>query len=346
MTAVLDPSNPPRHEPRRGSGLHAAAIALTLLAVACAPRVQDSGPGTRTPELTEAAFIASDGRVLPYRVWRAGRPQAIVVGLHGFNDYSNAFEAPARYWAANGITTYAYDQRGFGATEQRGIWAGEHRLTQDLREVVGAIKRRHADLAVTLVGESMGGAVIMAAEAEAANGGVERPAGDGIVLVAPAVWGRATMPLLYRAFLWLGAHVTPWNQVTASGLNIVPSDNIEMLKALGRDPQVIKHTRIDSVWGLVNLMDDALAAAPAVQTPALVLYGAKDEIVPKRPTVRMLETMNGTRRVAVYPAGYHMLLRDLQAETVWRDVAAWIRDRQAPLPSQAEVADVRRALAP
>lgn len=93
-------------------------------------------------------------------------------------------------------------------------------------------------------------------------------------------------------------------------------------------------------------MDDALAAAPAVQTPALVLYGAKDEIVPKRPTVRMLETMNGSRRVAVYPAGYHMLLRDLQAETVWRDVAAWIRDRHAPLPSQAEVADVRRALAP
>ena len=36
-----------------------------------------------------------------------------------------------------------------------------------------------------------------------------------------------------------------------------------------------------------------------------------------------------------YPKGWHMLFRDLQAETVWRDVAAWIsvrieaaRDRQ------------------
>ena len=31
-----------------------------------------------------------------------------------------------------------------------------------------------------------------------------------------------------------------------------------------------------------------------------------------------------------------MLLRDLQAETVWRDLAAWIADGDAPLPSGAD----------
>ena len=42
------------------------------------------------------------------------------------------------------------------------------------------------------------------------------------------------------------------------------------------------------------------------------------------------------RRVAVYESGYHMLLRDLQAETVWTDIAAWIGDRASPLPSGAD----------
>jgi hypothetical protein len=31
-----------------------------------------------------------------------------------------------------------------------------------------------------------------------------------------------------------------------------------------------------------------------------------------------------------------MLLRDLQGETVWRDILAWMEDPRAPLPSGAE----------
>jgi alpha-beta hydrolase superfamily lysophospholipase len=40
--------------------------------------------------------------------------------LHGFNDYSNAFEVPAQALAWRGIATYAYDQRGFGEAPLRG----------------------------------------------------------------------------------------------------------------------------------------------------------------------------------------------------------------------------------
>ncbi len=42
------------------------------------------------------------------------------------------------------------------------------------------------------------------------------------------------------------------------------------------------------------------------------------------------------RRPALYEKGHHMLLRDLQAETVWKDIAAWIADPRAPLPSGAD----------
>jgi hypothetical protein len=36
------------------------------------------------------------------------------------------------------------------------------------------------------------------------------------------------------------------------------------------------------------------------------------------------------------PAGWHMLLRDLQGELVWRDIATWTLDHAAPLPSGEE----------
>src|SRR5437870_7543725 len=64
-----------------------------------------------------AAFIAADGARLPLRSWLPrGEVKAVILALHGFGDYSNAFTLPGEFWAERGIATYAYDQRGFGGT--------------------------------------------------------------------------------------------------------------------------------------------------------------------------------------------------------------------------------------
>ena len=54
---------------------------------------------------------------------------------------------------------------------------------------------------VFVLGESMGGAVAMTAFASDTP-----PRADGLILVAPAVWGRQTMPFSYRLALWTTAH--------------------------------------------------------------------------------------------------------------------------------------------
>ena len=306
----------------------ALALLLALLA-ACAPRLEEQGAARGEPALEPGAIAAGDGHRLPLRVWPAAEgPRAVVLALHGVNDYSNAFAAPAAWWAARGIATYAYDQRGFGA----GSWAGTDAMVADVREAARVVGARHPGVPLYLLGSSMGGAVLLAADARAPLDGVA-----GLVLAGPAVRGRATLPLSYRVALWLGVRTLPAARLGGGGLGIVPSDNVEMLRALGRDPLVIGRTRIDVLHGLVDLMDEALAAAPATRTPTLVLYGARDEIVPREATLRMLAGLAAPHRVARYAEGYHMLLRDLQAERVWRDIAAWIADPSAPLPSGAEI---------
>jgi alpha-beta hydrolase superfamily lysophospholipase len=210
-----------------------------------------------------------------------------------------------------------------------------------MRAFAHLVRARHPDVPLFLLGESMGGAVILAAGAEAPL------PGEGAILSAPAVWGRTTMPWVQRAALWLGARALPWMRVSGRGLDITPSDNIKMLRALGRDPLVIKETRIDAVHGLVSLMDEALAAAERFEARALILYGRKDEIIPKGPTRLMigrLPATKGHQRVAFYEDGYHMLLRDLRAEVPWGDVAAWIADAGAALPSGADRVSAEAAL--
>lgn len=119
------------------------------------------------------------------------------------------------------------------------------------------------------------------------------------------------------------------------------SDNIEMLRALGRDPLVIKETRIDAMYGLSELMESALLSSARLTTPALVLYGERDEVIPARPVCEMLMALPARRpaswRLVLYPEGYHMLTRDLHAAVVLKDMVAWLNNRQAALPSHLEV---------
>jgi fermentation-respiration switch protein FrsA (DUF1100 family) len=134
------------------------------------------------------------------------------------------------------------------------------------------------------------------------------------------------MPWSYRAALWTVGHTVPWVTFTGRGLNIWPSDNIEMLRKLARDPLFQHETRADAIYGLVNLMDEAHNAPFRLNHPPqiLFLYGAKDQIIPAAPTEAVIKALGDRARVKRYDHGYHMLLRDLEAKAVWSDVLDWI----------------------
>ncbi len=310
-------------------------LLLTSL-TSCMPMTYPPGAKSNAARLSENIFLTEDGANLPYRHWLPKTdPHAVLIALHGFNDYSRFFQQPAEYLSKQGIACFAYDQRGFGAAPKRGLWAGGAAYTDDLHTLVRLVKQRYPNRPVYLLGESMGGAIIITAMSQ-----TNMPAIDGIILVAPALWARPTMPWYQTGLLWTLAHSLPWLTLTGEGVGVMPSDNIEMLRALGRDPWIIKATRVETVYGLTDLMDEAFNSATLLHGNTLMLYGEKDEIIPKEPTYAFLQKFLATdakgKTVAFYPKGYHMLLRDLQAPTAWKDIAAWINDKPEKLPSGAD----------
>jgi alpha-beta hydrolase superfamily lysophospholipase len=306
-----------------------AVAAVLLLISACTPLVNYPGQLVREPAIRDGYFIAGDGARLPVRSWlpKDTPLKAVIVGVHGFNDYSYAFAIPGSYLTRYGIACYAFDQRGFGGAPAKGLWAGVDAYANDLASFVNQIHTLHPGLPLYIMGESMGGAVTILTVT-----GNNPPPIDGVILVAPAVWGRETMPWYQRWLLSVTSHTFPWLELTGSGLDITPSDNMEMRRALYNDPQVIKGTRVDAMYGLTNLMDEALAQAGKVRLPALIQYGKQDQVIPKEPLFRMLEKMPPTTRRAFYEQGYHMLLRDLHREKPLIDIASWIADHNRPLP--------------
>jgi len=307
-------------------------LGLTLLA-GCAPQWLEPGEPVEPPTITPHAYVTPDGVALPLRIWPAqGKLEAVVLALHGMNDHSTAFALPAAFWAARGVTTYAYDQRGFGGAPHHGRWPGANALVVDAKRMAAQLRARHPGVPLYLLGESMGAAIALLATSGPAPAPV-----DGAILSAPAVWGGNAMSLVYRLPLWFAAHLMPQGKVSGRGLQRWASDNVEVLRGLGRDPLFIKETRIDTVYGVTGLMGTAYDSAELAKVPLLVLYGARDEIIPPEPVREFIGRLPVPRRVAYYGLGCHMLMRDLEAEAVWRDIRAWIADRAAPLSGGTEL---------
>jgi alpha-beta hydrolase superfamily lysophospholipase len=307
--------------PALSAAARAAALGALIALGACAPEIATHGLEPTTPTIEAGDFLTRDGLKLPLRHWDADHPKAVIVALHGMSDYSEAFDLPGPWWAAQGIEVYAYDQRGFGRAPDPGVWAGSDAMRQDLDDFVDAVRAKYPGVPVYALGESMGGAVVLTSLA-----GARPPHVDGAILVSPAVWSREDMPASYRAALWLTAHVVPWMHFSGEGLHIVACDNIAVLRQLSRDPLYQHSARADQVYGLVNLMDQARHAPEhlADPPPILFLYGAKDQVIPAKPTDAVIAELGRKAEVHRDGNGYHMLLRDLDGESQWKIVSDWV----------------------
>jgi pimeloyl-ACP methyl ester carboxylesterase len=116
---------------------------------------------------------------------------------------------------------------------------------------------------------------------------------------------------------------------------ITPSDNTAMLQRIGRDHNMLFTTRIDAVYGLVNLMETASRRAANLNGAIAFLYGAHDQIIPRASALKAAQRLPTSARTAVYTDGYHMLIRDLNRDVVYGDILSFLRDPQAPFPSAA-----------
>ena len=299
--------------------MRALAGLILLLTAACA-----GGPKAPAPPLGAVALAEGQiaGAPLALSRWEAAEPKAVILALHGFGDYApSTFEKAAPYWARRRVTVYAYDQRGHGRNPDNRIWPGAEALIADAATITQAIRKAHPGLPLYLLGHSMGGGVALAA----ADAGADI---DGLILAAPAVWGGREIALPYRAAAWAGALVLPDKRWTGEGIvTIQASDNIPVLRRMGRDPLIIGAPSSREFMGLIRIMDRAVEAAPGVTRPTLVLYGDKDEVTPSAPVDAAFDALGGDKTYRRYPDGWHLLFRDLQAETVWADVANWIEEQ-------------------
>jgi len=262
--------------------------------------------------------------------------KAIILAVHGFNDYSNAFQIPASFFKKFEIETFAFDLRGFGKNSDSGIWHPIEQHKKDLLYFVKKIRKKNPNKKLYLLGESMGGAIVTNLLVEE----YENISIDGVILVSPAIWNFSEANLIKSSLLNFSSFFFPYFKF--SGKNIVkvrPSDNEEMLKNLSKDPLFIHQSSLQSLSGIVKLMDisyiDFKKYFKDPNFDTLVLVPIVDEIVPRKPLLNLLQDKDVVKhigkkiRLGVYDENFHMLLRDIDGDRITREIKEWIFDRQS-----------------
>jgi acylglycerol lipase len=312
--------------------LAACLLALTACAMPLTQSAMTLPRGFAGPRLTDDAFVSFDGAKLAVTQWKAqGDPWAVIIGLHGLDDYANGFHLAAPVWAGDGITTIAYDQRGFGRSPQRGIWPGPELLTRDIQTITTLVRARYPHAIIAVAGISMGGGAAINAFASDMP-----PDADRLVLLSPAVWGWSTQPLAYKTALWTVGHIAPawYLKPPRFGSNIVhTSDNRTELIAMGHDPLMLWGARTDVLYGIVDMMQAAWDSTSKITVPTEYLYGYHDEVIPHVAAFHAAAGLKPADKTGYYRDGYHLLLVDNQRERVIGDVEGFLRDPTAPLSS-------------
>ncbi|MBI2762716.1 MAG: lysophospholipase [Chloroflexi bacterium] len=270
-----------------------------------------------------AAGLARDGALLT-RHWPEQAPRGAVLLVHGLGEHSGRYEEVGARLAAAGLETFAWDQRGYGASGGERAWADNwSRLHDDLQDRLAATRAAVPGRPVVVFGHSLGGLIALGYCVSA------RPLPDLLVLSAPGIddslasWKRIAAPVVAR--------VAPRLRI-ADGINSsMRSRDADTQKAVDADP--LMQTTSTTHFGALIFAEQPRVRAEATRLsiPTLVIHGEDDSIVPVAAT-EFLGNLPGVTR-KVYPGVRHELHNEPEGPSVLGDVIAWIEGQLGSGPA-------------
>jgi alpha-beta hydrolase superfamily lysophospholipase len=255
-------------------------------------------------------------------IWRpTAVTGAVIVGVHAFGDYHMAFAETAERLTREGHMVISYDQPGFGATDARGAYASDEAYRAHLAQVVDFARARSPGSPVIVMGESFGATVALSS---AAQGDIHV---DGLILSGPGVREN----VVAKPF---------WDGLLAALVFIFGSRPVRMGQAsremseaarrrFDEDPLVMRDIRADTYSKVVGLADAASVAADRVSVPTLVLYGARDWLIPRRCIDALMRRLGPFGKLRVYRDMPHLVLQAKRRAEVEQDILAYLGDLRA-----------------
>lgn len=264
-----------------------------------------------------------------------GEPKALVFLCHGYAmDCSISMRGAAHRLVKAGFAVYGIDYEGHGKSSGlQGFFSNFDDLVVDCSDYFSSIceKRENSNKLRFLLGESMGGAMVLLVHRKLPN------FWDGAVLIAPMCKIADDLKpnqMVVSVLTQLARVIPSWR--------IIPTNDI--IDAAFRDPAVRKEIRanpycykgrprLQTGYQLMLTSMDIEKNLEQVSVPFLVVHGEADTVTDPAVSKLLYETASSTdKTIKLYPGMWHSLSYGELPENldiVFTDVITWLDDRVA-----------------
>jgi len=309
------------------------AAAILLIMSAGASRAQ-SGNAQSNKGQSSAANLPG------YKSWsdKSVAPTAAVLCIHGLGLNSGAFDDFGTRMAHRGILVFAIDMRGFGAwmKEKDGDNLDFSGSLADIKQTLTAIRAENPGLPVFLLGESMGGAIVIKACSQYPE------LIDGLISSAPG----GSRYKEGRTDLEVGLHALRPRKQFDVGKGIIDQATKDpaLRKLWLSDPLNRADLSAAQLIKFQLFMDGNDAAVRKIATtPVLVLQGTLDKLVKPDDTWKIFCNLATVRRTLIALRSEHLVLEygrvksDIYDAKTTELVANWMRNATTPAAEYDDV---------
>lgn len=270
---------------------------------------------------TAVVIRARDGLDLCTYLWPAmGVERAHLLLVHGIAEHAGRYPHLGSRLASAGITTHAFDLRGFGRSGGHRAyldrWSQYH---DDVEDRLAELRSIAAGLPVVLYGHSMGGLIVLGY----VLADPPRPMPDLLVLSGPAI--DAVVPIWKRRLADVLAVTVPRFAIANTFANGALSSDPAVETAYRADPLAVHRTTARLGVSLFREQDrvkKTLARGGPLPVTTYVVHGSDDPIVPEWASRSLEGRANVTRRV--YQGLHHETHNEPSGAAVIDDTIAWI----------------------
>jgi acylglycerol lipase len=243
----------------------------------CSNGKHSLAPHPREASLPPRYFRSpASGLLVHHRSWvPTGKPRAVIYVLHGLFEHIERYTHVGEAWAQAGFAVHGLDHQGHGQSEgDPGYFASFDGMVADALHLMREAAPAPVGVPRFLFGHSMGGLLALHT-ARAAPPGFFK----GLLLCAPALVADPKTDNAFNRFMaGLLGSTLPKLEVAPLAKTHLCSDKA-VVAQYERDPLVF-HGKLRARVGaeFIKAMPAALALAPALDLPLLIVHGEDDKL--------------------------------------------------------------------
>ncbi len=265
-------------------------------------------------------------RSLPLIDWQPNeqKPKAVLLCVPALGLENRAFMPFAKEMAGRGFAVYAMDVRGFGA------WQSEYgsetvdfkHALADIQALIQIVKTRHKNLAVFLVGESMGGALALRAASEFGSDM------DGVISSVPSAERHGGGKMAAQvAIHFLRSPHKPFDIV--SDIATQATSQNELIEIWKKDPKAkiglspIELIEFDRFMKITESRCSLIRS-----TSVMLIQGLADKLVKPSGTYTMFDKINSAdKALIIIGKAEHLILETTnQSKLLLQGLSAWLEN--------------------